>query len=77
MSIAEWLLREAKAIGVEGATFAAAQGGFGRDGKYHCAQGSDHGREPRTQRTALCPHRAGKAATLLHENSCGIWHHLY
>ena len=25
MSIAEWLLREAKAIGVEGATFAAAR----------------------------------------------------
>ena len=31
-SIAEWLVAEAKALGISGATMSTAQGGYGRDG---------------------------------------------
>ena len=55
MSIAEWLLREAKAIGVEGATFAAAQGGYGRDGKYHSTRFFDVGEQPMEVTMAVSP----------------------
>ena len=36
-SIAEWLVAEAKALGISGATMSAAQGGYGRDGRLHWA----------------------------------------
>jgi len=38
LSISEWLLKEAKELGIKGATVNVAQGGFGRDGKYHSAR---------------------------------------
>ena len=36
-SIAEWLVAEAKALGISGATMSTAQGGYGRDGRLHWA----------------------------------------
>ena len=46
LSIAEWLLKEAKELGIKGATVNAAQGGFGRDGKYHSARFFELGEQP-------------------------------
>lgn len=46
MSIAEWLLQEAKALGIAGATVAAAQGGYGRDGLYHSSHFFELGDQP-------------------------------
>ena len=60
MSIAEWLLKEAKALGVEGATFAAAQGGYGRDGKYHSARFFDVGEQPMEVTMAVSPEHSEK-----------------
>lgn len=37
LPLAEWLLREAKAIGAPGATIIAAQEGFGQHGRIHAA----------------------------------------
>lgn len=36
-SIAEWLLAEAKLLGISGATMSVAQGGYGWDGRLHWA----------------------------------------
>ena len=36
-SSAEWLVAEAKALGISGATMSTAQGGYGRDGRLHWA----------------------------------------
>jgi uncharacterized protein len=55
LSIAEWLLKEAKAIGIEGATFNAAQGGYGRDGKYHSTRFFDVGEQPVEVTMAVTP----------------------
>lgn len=38
LSISDWLLKEAKELGIKGATVNVAQGGYGRDGKYHTAR---------------------------------------
>ena len=35
VNLAEWLLQQAKAVGIKGATVATAQGGYGRNGKYY------------------------------------------
>lgn len=37
LPLAEWLLREAKAIGAPGATLIGAQEGFGQHGRIHAA----------------------------------------
>ena len=37
MTVAEWLLKTAKDLGIPGATMSLAQGGYGRDGKFHSA----------------------------------------
>lgn len=64
-SIAEWLVAEAKALGISGATMSTAQGGYGRDGRLHWAQlfravraaaGSDHGAQRRSGGTPARPH---------------------
>lgn len=36
-SIAEWLLKQAKDLGVPGATMNVGQSGYGRDGRFHSA----------------------------------------
>jgi len=35
MSLANWIIEEAKKLGVRGATLLSAQEGFGHDGRYH------------------------------------------
>lgn len=37
LTIAEWLIAEAKKLGISGVTVTAAQSGYGRDGKLHSA----------------------------------------
>ena len=37
MTVAEWLLKTAKDLGIPGATMSLAQAGYGRDGKFHSA----------------------------------------
>lgn len=37
LSLAQWLIAEAKKLGVRGATMDAAEAGYGRDGKIHAA----------------------------------------
>ncbi len=46
LSITEWLLQEAKAMGIKGATVTSAQGGYGRDGKYYSAHFFELGEQP-------------------------------
>ena len=46
MSIAEWLVQEAKALGITGATITAAQGGYGRDGLYCSSHFFELGDQP-------------------------------
>ena len=37
ITVAEWLLKTAKDLGIPGATMNLAQTGYGRDGKFHSA----------------------------------------
>ncbi|WP_027188528.1 DUF190 domain-containing protein [Desulfovibrio cuneatus] len=46
MSIAEWLMQEAKSLGIAGATVTAAQGGYGRDGLYCSSHFFELGDQP-------------------------------
>ena len=46
LSIAEWLTKEAKQLGVSGVTVSVAQGGYGRDGKYQSARFFETGEQP-------------------------------
>ena len=46
LSISEWLLKEAKELGIKGATVNVAQGGYGRDGKYRSARFFDIAEQP-------------------------------
>ncbi len=46
LSIAEWLVQEAKALGITGATVTAAQGGYGRDGLYCSSHFFELGDQP-------------------------------
>ena len=74
MSIAEWLLKEAKAIGVEGATFAAAQGGYGRDGKYHSARFFDVGEQPMEVTMAVSPEHSEQLFARIEQENLQIFY---
>ena len=74
MSIAEWLLKEAKALGVEGATFAAAQGGYGRDGKYHSARFFDVGEQPLEVTMAVSPEHSEQLFARIEQENLQIFY---
>lgn len=46
VNLAEWLLQQAKAVGIKGATVATAQGGYGRNGKYYSVHFFEMGEQP-------------------------------
>ena len=46
LSISDWLLNEAKELGIKGATVNVAQSGYGRDGVYHSAHFFEVGEQP-------------------------------
>lgn len=46
LSITEWLVKEARALGMTGATITAAQGGYGRGGRYYSSHFFELGEQP-------------------------------
>jgi PII-like signaling protein len=46
LPVAEWLVREAKRMNLEGATMVTAAEGLGRDRKIHCARFFELGDQP-------------------------------
>lgn len=74
MSIAEWLLKEAKTIGIEGATFAAAQGGYGRDGKYYSARFFEVGEQPVEVTMAVSPEHSEQLFAKIAEENLRIFY---
>ena len=46
LTITEWLIQEARSLGISGVTVTAAQSGYGRDGKLHSAHFFDLAEQP-------------------------------
>jgi PII-like signaling protein len=57
-SLAEWILDEAKRLGVRGATVFTAAAGYGRDGRFHSADLFDLADEPQQVVMAVSPEEA-------------------
>ncbi|SDF97119.1 DUF190 domain-containing protein [Desulfovibrio legallii] len=55
LSVAEWLLATARALGIKGATVSAAQGGYGRDGAYRTTRFFETGEQPVEVTMAVSP----------------------
>lgn len=45
-SIAEWLMKESRKLGINGVTVSTAYGGYGRDGKFHSARFFETAEQP-------------------------------
>ncbi len=74
LSIAEWLLREAREIGIKGATVAAAQGGYGRDGRYHSTRFFELGEQPVEVTMAVGPEQATQLFARIGEEDLRIFY---
>lgn len=82
-SIAEWLLAEAKLLGISGATMSVAQGGYGRDGRLHWADFFELTGQP-VEVAMTVSDEAAEASlpvpqlreyAFLYKNACGVRHH--
>ena len=76
MTVAEWLLKTAKDLGIPGATMSLAQGGYGRDGKFHSAHFFELAEVPeevlmgcnrRRMRRPFCRNRRSQTGNILHQ----------
>jgi PII-like signaling protein len=74
LSITEWLLKEARAIGINGATIAAAQGGYGRDGKYYSTHFFELGEQPVEVTMAVDSEQANLLFSRIREETLRIFY---
>ncbi|MEG6502910.1 MULTISPECIES: DUF190 domain-containing protein [unclassified Desulfovibrio] len=74
LSLAEWLLQQARAVGIKGATVAAAQGGYGRNGKYYSAHFFEMGEQPVEVTMAVNPAQAELLFAKIEEERLGIFY---
>ena len=73
LSLAEWLLQQAKAVGIKGATVAVAQGGYGRNGKYYSAHFFEMGEQPVEVTMAVNPLQAELLFAKINAEQLGIF----
>ncbi len=74
LSITDWLLQEARAIGIKGATVAAAQGGYGRNGKYHSIHFFELGEQPVEVTMAVDSEQAERIFSRIEEEKLRIFY---
>ena len=73
LSLAEWLLQQARAVGIKGATVAVAQGGYGRNGKYYLAHFFEMGEQPVEVTMAVNPLQAELLFAKINAEQLGIF----
>ena len=72
-SIAEWLVAEAKALGISGATMSAAQGGYGRDGRLHWANFFELAEQPLEVTMRSATKRRNACSPALRPKACAFF----
>ena len=73
-SIAEWLVAEAKALGISGATMSAAQGGYGRDGRLHWANFFELAEQPLEVTMALSADKTDELFTRISKEGLKVFY---
>lgn len=74
LPLAEWLLQEARKLGIRGATLTAATQGFGHDGKLHSAHFFELSDQPIEVIMALSEADAERMFTRLHEEGINVFY---
>lgn len=74
LSISEWLLKEAKELGIQGATVNVTQGGYGRDGKYHMAHFFEIGEQPMEVQMAVRTEECDRIFARIEEEKLEIFY---
>ena len=74
LSISEWLLKEAKELGIQGATVNVAQGGYGRDGKYRTARFFEIGEQPMEVQMAVRTEECDRIFARIEEEKLEIFY---
>lgn len=74
LPLGEWLLQEAKRLGVAGATLSAAQAGFGRHGKLHAAHFIELADQPVELTLALSEAEAESLFARLREEKIDVFY---
>lgn len=73
LPLGEWLLQEARKLGIRGATLTAANQGFGHDGKLHSAHFFELSDQPIEVIMALSEADAERMFARLHEEKINIF----
>lgn len=74
LTVAEWLLREAKALGFTGATMVAAQAGFGRDGKIYSTSFIELAEQPMEVTMALSVEDSDRLFAKIKEEKVNVFY---
>lgn len=73
LPLGEWLLQEARKLGIRGATLTAANQGFGHDGKLHSAHFFELSDQPIEVIMALSETDAERMFARLHEEKINVF----
>lgn len=73
LPLGEWLLQEARKLGIRGATLIAATQGYGHDGKLHAAHFFELSDQPIEVTMALSKADAERMFARLHEEGINIF----
>lgn len=73
LPLGEWLLQEARKLGIRGATLTAANQGFGHDGKLHSAHFFELSDQPIEVIMALSEADADRMFARLHEERINVF----
>ncbi len=74
LPITDWLLKEAKSLGIRGATVNAAQSGYGRDGKYRSSRFFELGDQPMEVTMAVGEEEAERLFARINEENLKIFY---
>ena len=74
LTVAEWLLHEARELGFTGATMTAAQAGFGRDGKIYAARFIELAEQPMEVTMALSVENSARLFARIKEEKVSVFY---
>ncbi len=73
VSLAKWIVREARKLGVRGATLFSGNEGFGHDGRFHSGDYFDHEDQPLQVAMALTRDECDRLMACLEENKIRVF----
>ncbi|EPR43631.1 protein of unknown function DUF190 [Desulfovibrio sp. X2] len=74
MSLADWIVEEARRLGIRGATLLFATEGFGHDGRFHSAGYFDLEDQPQQVTMAVSPGESERLFARLRENRLRVFY---